>query len=107
MPTSVVDKAMHPHAARMPYPLPVGVVVSREAQPVHAACALCWVGPSALPGAVRERAAMDSPPRFICGRCLVTLEMLAAQFGSDLRLQVETPSRPYRSSATQEGCASA
>ena len=74
---------------RMPYPLPVGVVVSRlEVHPVHAVCALCWVGPCAVSGVVRERSAFDSPPRFICSRCLVTLEMLAAQFGSDLRLQV-------------------
>lgn len=89
-------------------PAPVAVTVSRLApQPVHAACALCWVGPRALAGVVHERSDSDSPPRFICDRCLVTLEMLAAQFGPDLHLQVETPTRPYRSSALYDGCASA
>jgi hypothetical protein len=40
---------------------------------------------------VRERSAPDSRPKPICRRCLVTLEMLAVQFGADLRLQLETP----------------
>jgi hypothetical protein len=72
-------------------PLPVGVAVSRlEQYPVQAPCALCWVGPADVAGLVLERSAPDARPKPICSRCLVTLEMLAAQFGSDVRLQVET-----------------
>jgi hypothetical protein len=72
--------------------LPVGVAVARlESSPVQAACALCWLGPGDVAGLVRERSAPDSRPKPICRRCLVTLEMLAVQFGADLRLQLETP----------------
>jgi hypothetical protein len=87
-----------PRAAAPPPPasstrsLPSGVVVSRlEADALRATCALCWVGPCDIAGLVSERAAADSLSRPICSRCLVTLEMLALHFGSDLRVQLETP----------------
>jgi len=57
----------------------------------HGTCALCWTGPGPLAGIVRRDTANPVEARAICSRCLVTLEMLAAQFGSQLRLQVETP----------------
>jgi hypothetical protein len=57
----------------------------------HGTCALCWVGPGPLAGIVRRDTASAAENRAICSRCLVTLEMLAVQFGFQLRLQVETP----------------
>jgi hypothetical protein len=87
--TAVFDSTLS-HAV---YPLPVGVAVSRldTLPPIQAPCALCWVGPGGVAGLVLERSAPDARPRPICSRCLVTLEMLAAQFGPDLRLQIEPP----------------
>jgi hypothetical protein len=57
----------------------------------HGTCALCWTGPGPLAGSVRRDTANPVEFRAICSRCLVTLEMLAVQFGFQLRLQVETP----------------
>jgi hypothetical protein len=87
--------ALEVRPAPQVYPLsrlPVGLVVSRiESNTVHAVCALCWVGPCQLLGEVRERSEPAAAARPICSRCLVTLEMLAVQFGHGLRLQVDTP----------------
>ena len=57
----------------------------------HGTCALCWTGPGPLAGIVRRDTANAAEARAICSRCLVTLEMLAAQFDSPVRLQIETP----------------
>src|SRR5262249_40578456 len=57
----------------------------------HGTCALGWTGPGPLAGIVRRDTANPAEARAICSRCLVALEMLAAQFGSQLRLQIETP----------------
>jgi len=57
----------------------------------HGTCALCWAGPGPLAGIVRRDTANAAEARAICSRCLVTLEMLAAQFDSQLRLQIQTP----------------
>jgi hypothetical protein len=57
----------------------------------RATCALCWIGPGPVAGIVRRDTANPMDARAICSRCLVTLEMLAAQFGPQLRLQFETP----------------
>ncbi len=57
----------------------------------HGTCALCWIGPGPIAGSVRRNTANPVEARAICNRCLVTLEMLAVQFGFQLRLQVETP----------------
>src|SRR6266496_1799084 len=57
----------------------------------HGTCALCWTGPGLLAGIVRRDTASAAEARAICSRCLVTLEMGAAQFDSQLRLQIETP----------------
>jgi hypothetical protein len=54
-------------------------------------CALCWIGPERLAGIVRPDTTNPADGRAICSRCLVTLEMLAAQFDSQLRLLIETP----------------
>jgi hypothetical protein len=55
-------------------------------------CALCWSGPGPLAGTVRrDTAATTADARAICSRCLVTLEMLAVQFDSQLRLHIEIP----------------
>jgi len=40
---------------------------------------------------VRPDTTNPADGRAICSRCLVTLEMLAAQFDSQLRLLIETP----------------
>jgi hypothetical protein len=72
----------------------VTLVVSRFAMGAErGTCALCWTGPGPLAGSVRRQAATDAEaePKGICGRCLVTLEMLAVQFEPQLRLCVETP----------------
>jgi hypothetical protein len=57
----------------------------------HGTCALCWIGPGPLAGIVRRDTANAAEAKAICSRCLVTLEMLAAQFDSQLRLQIDTP----------------
>lgn len=66
------------------------VVVERFATPAeHGTCALCWSGPLQMAGTVhRLGAAAEHRP--ICSRCMVTLEMLAVQFDSTLRLHIET-----------------
>ena len=72
-------------------PLPAAIVVTRlETKVASKECALCWSGPVSAAAVVRERAAVFESARPICSRCLVTLEMLAVQFGADLRLSVET-----------------
>jgi len=55
----------------------------------HGTCALCWSGPESMAGSV-HRLSDVAEHRLICGRCLVTLEMLAAQFDSELQLHIET-----------------
>lgn len=71
-------------------PLPTSIMVSRlEAEAPTVECALCWGGPIRAAAIVRERSAEPNSGRLICSRCLVTLEMLAAQFGAELRLTVE------------------
>jgi hypothetical protein len=56
----------------------------------HGTCALCWTGPEPLAGTVRRAIANAAEARAICSRCLVTLEMLAVQFDSQLQLRIET-----------------
>jgi catechol 2,3-dioxygenase-like lactoylglutathione lyase family enzyme len=69
------------------------IIVKRTSRnsAAHGTCALCWTGPGPLAGIVRRDTANAAEARAICSRCLVTLEMLAAQFDSQLRLQIETP----------------
>jgi hypothetical protein len=57
----------------------------------HGTCALCWTGPGPLAGIVRRDTANAAEARAICSRCLVTFEMLAAQFDSRLDLHIEAP----------------
>ena len=73
------------------FSLPASLVVYRLETDVPATeCALCWGGPGPAAAAVRERSASPASARLICSRCLVSLEMLAVQFGPELRLAVET-----------------
>lgn len=66
------------------------IVVSRLTQPVaYRTCALCWVGPCQLVGAVHRRAEPVSTAKPICSRCLVTFEMVAVQFGHHLRMRLD------------------
>lgn len=75
------------------FPLPTSVVVSRlEAEAPTAECALCWGGPGRVVAVVRERSSAPESGRLLCSRCLITLEMLAAQFGVELRIAIETTS---------------
>jgi hypothetical protein len=64
---------------------PSTIVVTRlGAGAAFGTCALCWLGPCELPGLVHGQHEAR-----VCGRCLVTLEMLALHFGAHLRVQVE------------------
>jgi len=77
-------------------PIGAAVVVTRFADRTeHGTCALCWTGPAPLAGSVRRRdiafPTSDVDARNICSRCLVTLEMLAVQFDTELQLHIETP----------------
>ena len=73
------------------FSLPTSLVVYRLQNNLPATeCALCWAGPGPAAAAVRERSASPESARLICHRCLVTVEMLAVQFGAELRLAVET-----------------
>jgi hypothetical protein len=82
-----------PPAATPTRPEDVALVVTRfEAGAQRGTCALCWTGPSAMAGSVRQRGALGpDAARPICSRCLVTLEMLAVQFVPHVRLCIETP----------------
>jgi hypothetical protein len=78
-------------------PFGAAVIVARYTDDhiEHGTCALCWTGPAPMAGSVRRRdrvfAAGDAAARNICSRCLVTLEMLAVQFDTELQLHIETP----------------
>jgi hypothetical protein len=66
------------------------VVVERFAtRPEQGTCALCWSGPAPMAGTVHRLGAV-AEHRLICSRCMVTLEMLAVQFDSNLHLHIET-----------------
>lgn len=72
-------------------PLPTAIVVTRLESEAHVTeCSLCWSGPGHAAASVHERSTMPEAGRLICSRCLVTLEMLAVQYGAELRLAVET-----------------
>ena len=76
------------------FPFGVTIIVERIGpdSAEHGTCALCWIGPEPLAGSVRrDTAATTAEARAICSRCLVTLEMLAVQFDSQLRLHIEIP----------------
>lgn len=77
-------------------PIGAAVVVARYTDRIeHDTCALCWTGPAPMAGSVRRCdgvfTAGDVHARNICSRCLVTLEMLAVQFDTELQVRVETP----------------
>ncbi len=57
----------------------------------HGTCALCWTGPGPLAGSMRRDTANAAEVSAICSRCLVTLELLAARFDSQVQLRIETP----------------
>jgi hypothetical protein len=79
-----------PAAAAPDQPDDSTVVVERFAtRTEHGTCALCWSGPTAMAGTV-HRLGASAEHRLICSRCMVTLEMLAVQFDSNLRLHIET-----------------
>jgi hypothetical protein len=81
-----LDAARHASSVS---PLPAELVVSRlDSELGRDTCSLCWVGPSPLAGTVRKLWEPDASARLICSRCLVTLEMLAVQFGPDVCLQM-------------------
>lgn len=76
-------------------PVRAAVVVARYTDRIeHGTCALCWTGPAPMAGSVRRRntglPAGDVDVRNICSRCLVSLEMLAVQFDTELQLHIET-----------------
>lgn len=78
-------------------PIGAAVIVARYSDDhmERGTCALCWTGPAPMAGSVRRRdtvlPAGDPAARNICSRCLVTLEMLAVQFDTELQLHIETP----------------
>jgi hypothetical protein len=78
-----------PPAAATDGPHHVSLVVERIAAPEVGTCALCWSGPGPLAGRVRQLHARPREVRQLCSRCLVALEMLAAQFGPHVRLAIE------------------
>lgn len=77
-------------------PIGAAVVVARYTDRIeHDTCALCWTGPAPMAGSVRRCDGVFTADhvhaRNICSRCLVTLEMLAVQFDTELQVRVETP----------------
>jgi hypothetical protein len=74
-----------------PFSSTIMVERTRHNSAEHGTCALCWTGTGPLAGSVGLDTAKPAEARAICSRCLVTLEMLAAQFGCQVRLQIETP----------------